>query len=123
MRGPFLRVVDEHSHFYKRGQPAPMDSHTAQLLLTSPFHNVFPYRARRQTHEGRSSNQEGASCAWRGDYAWLTGPFLEVQDDDNHIYRRACRFEICSKTLAVLDSFSYRRHFAFMDRASWHRSD
>lgn len=41
LRGPFLRVVDEHSHFYKRGRPEPMDSHTAQLLRASPFHDVF----------------------------------------------------------------------------------
>ena len=119
--GPFLRTVDQHSHFYKRGQPEPMDSHTAQLLQTSPFHDAFlpsefpvalGVRRPMVVHPTRSILRlERGLCV-----AHRTVP--EVQDDDNHIYRRARRFEICSKTLAVLESSSYRRHFAFMDRAS-----
>lgn len=123
LRGPFLRVVDEQGHSYKRGQPEPIDSRTARLLATAPFHDVFllsesPVALTASDPQWSSIKPEEASCAWRGDYACLTGPFLEVQDDDDHTYRRGCPFEICSKTLAVLDSSSYRRHFAFINRAS-----
>ena len=57
-------------------------------------------------------------CVWKGDYALFTGPFLEVEDDDHHVYRRGAPLEICSKTVAVLESSSYRRHFAVINRAS-----
>ena len=123
LRGPFLRVVDERGHPYKRGQPEPIDRHTAQLLGAPPFHDVFllsesPVALTASDPRWSSIRPEEAPCAWRGDYACLTGPFLEVQDDDDHIYRRGCPFEICSKTLTVLESSSYRRHFAFINRAS-----
>jgi hypothetical protein len=115
--------VDEQGHSYKRGQPEPIDSRTARLLATAPFHDVFllsesPVALTASDPQWSSIKPEEASCAWRGDYACLTGPFLEAQDDDDHTYRRGCPFEICSKTLAVLDSSSYRRHFAFINRAS-----
>lgn len=124
LRGPFLRVVDEEGHGYQRGQPEPIDSHTAQLLHASPFHDVFllsesPVAFTASDPRWSSiTPEEAVPCVWRGDYACLTGPFLEVQDDDDHIYRRGCPLEICAKTLAVLQSPSYRRHFAFINRAS-----
>ena len=48
----------------------------------------------------------------------LTGPFTEVEDDDHHVFRRGSPLEICSKTLKVLESDLYRRHFAMINRAA-----
>jgi hypothetical protein len=56
-------------------------------------------------------------CAWKGHYALLAGPFAEAADDDHHVYRRGEPLEICSKTLAVLESQGYAPHFAILNRA------
>src|SRR5881628_3390264 len=48
----------------------------------------------------------------------FTGPFTEAEDDDHHIYRRGVPLEICSKTLDVLNSGPYSRHFTIINRAS-----
>lgn len=58
-----------------------------------------------------------APCTWRGHYALLAGPFMEAADDDNHVYRRGEPLEICSKTLDVLETEGYARHFTILNRA------
>jgi hypothetical protein len=60
---------------------------------------------------------EQAPCVWRGHFALLTGPFVEAADDDHHVFRRGQPLEICSKTLAVLETDGYRGHFAIINRA------
>src|SRR5207302_1166367 len=57
-------------------------------------------------------------CVWKGHFALFTGPFTEVEDDDHHVYRRGVPLEICSKTLDVLESGPYSRHFAVINRAT-----
>ncbi len=56
-------------------------------------------------------------CTWQGHYALLAGPFLEAADDDHHVYHRGEPLEICSKTLAVLETHGYASHFAVINRA------
>jgi hypothetical protein len=56
-------------------------------------------------------------CIWQGHYALLAGPFAEAADDDHHLYRRGQPVEICSKTLAVLQTGGYASHFAILNRA------
>jgi hypothetical protein len=58
-----------------------------------------------------------APCVWKGHFALFAGPFVEAADDDHHVYRRGVPLEICSKTLDVLDSGPYSRHFTVINRA------
>ena len=58
-----------------------------------------------------------APCTWQGHYALLAGPFLEAVDDDHHVYRRGEPLEICSKTVAVLETNGYQPHFVMLNRA------
>ncbi|HET7058896.1 MAG TPA: methyltransferase domain-containing protein [Nitrospiraceae bacterium] len=123
LRGPFRCVIDERGHAYERGRPEPIDCGTARLLQAPPFHDLFlltDSSAPLTASDPRwcSIQPPPVPCVWKGDYALFTGPFLEVEDDDHHVYRRGTPVEICSKTLAVLESSSYRRHFAVINRAS-----
>jgi arsenite methyltransferase len=123
LRGPFRCVIDERGHAYERGRPEPIDCGTARLLQAPPFHDLFlltDSSAPLTASDPRwcSIQPPPVPCVWKGDYALFTGPFLEVEDDDHHAYRRGTPVEICSKTLAVLESSSYRRHFAVINRAS-----
>ncbi|MDH5726511.1 MAG: hypothetical protein OEY60_13670, partial [Nitrospira sp.] len=58
-----------------------------------------------------------APCTWQGHYALLAGPFVEVEDDDHHIYCRGEPLEICSKTVTVLEAEWYKPHFVILNRA------
>ena len=125
LRGPFRRVLDERGRLYERARPAPIDRSTAQLLQTPPFHDLFlltDSAAPLTASDPRwcSIQPLTVPCVWKGDYALFTGPFLGVEDDDHHVYLRGVPVEICSKTLTVLESSPYRRHFAVINRASGH---
>jgi arsenite methyltransferase len=61
-------------------------------------------------------------CTWQGHYALLAGPFVEAADDDQHLYRRGEPLEVCSKTVAVLETAGYQPHFVILNRASEHVS-
>lgn len=123
LRGPFRRVVDERGHSYERGRPEPIDRLTLRLLQTPPFQDVFlltnsatPLTA--SDPRWCTIEPPTVPCVWKGDYGVLTGPFLEAEDDDQHVYRRGAPVEICSKTLSVLESSPYRRHFAVFNRVA-----
>jgi SAM-dependent methyltransferase len=123
LRGPFRRVMDERGRTYERGQPKPIECGTARLLKAPPFRDLFlltdsaiPLTA--SDPQWCAIQPPTVPCGWKGDYALFTGPFLEVEDDDHHTYRRGIPVEICSKTLTVLESSPYRRHFAVINRAS-----
>ncbi|TLY18578.1 MAG: hypothetical protein E6K67_06830 [Nitrospirae bacterium] len=60
---------------------------------------------------------EQKPCVWRGHFALLTGPFLEAEDDDHHVYHRGVPLEICSKTLRVLNEEAYSPHFLILNRS------
>jgi len=123
LRGPFRRVVDERRHHYEQGRPEPIDGEAARLLQAPPFHDLFLFTdsaAPLTASDPRwcSTQPPTGPCVWKGDYALLTGPFLEAEDDDHHVYRRGAPVEICSKTLTVLESSPYGRHFAVINRAA-----
>src|SRR5207244_4404849 len=121
--GPFSRAVDELGQAYQRGQPTQVSARTAQLLKTPPFDRLFllsEVAVSLATTDERlvAILPAEAPCVWKGHFAIFTGPFTEVQDDDHHVYRRGVSLEICSKTLDVLESGPYSRHFAIINRAS-----
>jgi len=123
LRGPFSQVVDELGQRYQRGVPQAVNARTVQLLKTLPFEQLFllsetPLSLEPSDARWLAVLPEQVPCVWRGDYAMLTGPFADVEDDDHHVFRRGSPLEICSKTLKVLESDLYRRHFAMINRAT-----
>lgn len=122
LRGPFSRVIDELGQSYERGVPQAVDARTALLLKTRPLEPLFllgDSEAPLAPSDPRlvAIFPDQAPCVWKGDFAVLTGPLLEAADDDLHLYRRGVPVEICSKTLAVLNSDAYKKHFAIINRA------
>ena len=120
--GPFSRAVDELQQAYYRGVPEPISARTAQLLTTPPFERLFllsdqPTSLAATDRRVVSVLPAQAPCIWKGHFALFTGPFMEAEDDDHHVYRRGVPLEICSKTLDVLESGPYSRHFAIINRA------
>ncbi|WP_447979939.1 methyltransferase domain-containing protein [Candidatus Nitrospira bockiana] len=123
LRGPFSTVTDERGQAYRRGEPTPLSRQAAACLGLPPFAPLFllsdaPLSLAPADPRLSMVLPESAPCVWQGDYAILVGPFLEVQDDDHHVYRRGQPLEICSKTRKVLESDGYRSHFALINRAS-----
>ncbi len=121
--GPFSRAVDELGQAYQRGQPTQASARTAQLLKTPPFDRLFllsdqPIPLAKTDQRLVSILPAQTPCVWKGHFALFTGPFTEAEDDDHHIYRRGVPLEICSKTLDVLNSGPYSRHFTIINRAS-----
>lgn len=121
--GPFSRVVDELGQKYHRDVPEPISAHTASLLKLPPFDQLFLLSNRPVSLEASdplrvSVLPADAPCVWKGDYALLTAPFAEAEDDDHHDYRRGIPFEICSKTLDVLKSGPYQGRFALLNRTA-----
>ncbi|MCS6897424.1 MAG: methyltransferase domain-containing protein [Nitrospira sp.] len=122
LRGPFSRVVDERGVPYQRGIPQPITPENAWLLSSPPLTNHFLLTAEPVWLDTTDPRWQAvlpaqAPCTWQGHYALLAGPFLEVADDDHHVYRRGEPLEICSKTLAVLQAEGYAPHFAILNRA------
>jgi hypothetical protein len=122
LRGPFNRVVDERGTAYQRGIPQPITPDDAALLSYPPLAGHFvltphPVWLDQTDPRWNAVFPAQAPCTWQGHYALLAGPFLEAADDDQHIYRRGEPLEICSKTLAVLETEGYMPHFAILNRA------
>jgi len=121
--GPFSRAVDELGQTYHRGKPEPVTARTAQLLKTPPFERLFllseqPVSLAATDQRLVSILPAQTPCVWKGHFALFTGPFMEAEDDDHHVYRRGIPLEVCSKTLDVLESGLYSRHFAVINRAT-----
>ena len=122
LRGPFNRVVDERGTAYQRGIPQPITPDDVILLSCPPLAGHFvltphPVWLDQTDPRWTAVFPIETPCTWQGHYALLAGPFLEAADDDQHIYRRGEPLEICSKTLAVLESEGYVPHFAILNRA------
>jgi len=120
-KGPFSRVVDEFGCSFVRGVPQPIDSSTATLLQSLPYKDLFilsekPVELSPQDRGWSAVLPEETACVWEGHFALMTGPFIEAADDDDHVYHCGAPLEICSKTLKVLNSDEYRRHFAVINR-------
>ena len=121
--GPFSRVTDEQGLHYQRGVPEAISARTAAMLALPPFEHLMAISDRPisfQTDDPRlvAVLPADAPCVWKGHYAMLTAPFAQAGDDDHHLYRRGVPMEICSKTLAVLESSQYRGHFAVINRSA-----
>lgn len=122
LRGPFSRVTDERGASYQRGIPQLITTETAGLLSSPPLVDHFflttdPVQLDHSDPRWTAVLPAEAPCTWQGHYALLAGPFLEVEDDDHHLYRRGEPLEICSKTVAVLEAQGYQPHFAVLNRA------
>jgi SAM-dependent methyltransferase len=122
LRGPFSQVVDELGMRYQRGVPQAVNARTVQLLKTPPFEPLFllsetPVSLEPSDGRWLAVLPEQAPCVWKGHFAVLAGPFVEAADDDHHVFRRGNPLEICSKTVAVLGTDGYERHFVIFNRA------
>mgnify|MGYP001603965299 CR=1 FL=1 len=122
LRGPFSRVVVERGTTYRRGIPQPITSEERLLLSTPPFTEHFlltakPIELDSDDPRWTAVFPADAPCTWHGHYALLAGPFVEAADDDHHVYRRGEPLEICSKTVAVLETEGYQPHFVILNRA------
>ncbi len=121
LRGPFNRVIDERGKTYQRGIPRPITLDDAVLLNHAPLADHFVLTADPVWIDQSDSRWTAVfpaqtPCIWQGHYALLAGPFVEVTDDDHHVYRRGEPLEICSKTFAVLKAEGYAPHFAILNR-------
>ena len=122
LRGPFNRVVDERGIAYQRGIPQPITPADVLLLSHAPLANHFvltadPVWLDQSDPRWTAVFPAQAPCIWQGDFALLAGPFVEVADDDHHVYHRGEPLEICSKTRTVLETEGYAPHFAILSRA------
>lgn len=120
--GPFNRAVDERGTSYQRGIPQPIGQESVFLLSQPPLASFFvlsqePVWLDRDDRRWSAVFPAQEPCVWRGDFALLAGPFLEVADDDHHVYRRGEPLEVCSKTVTVLTDQGYAPHFAIINRA------
>jgi arsenite methyltransferase len=127
LRGPFSRVVDELGTTYFRGIPQPITPDAVGLFSQTPLASHFvlssdPLWLDRADDRWAAIYPADAPCLWQGHFAMLAGPFVEAADDDHHVYRRGEPVEICSKTLAVLETDGYAPHFAIINRAGQHIS-
>ncbi len=127
LKGPFSLVKDELGHTYRRGIPEPLDPRTSALLHMPRYEGLFhfadaPVALTRADPQWVEVLPEEAGCAWKGDFALLTGPLLEVQDDDGHTFSCNAPMEICSKTRKVLEHDGYAPYFGMFNRAGYQGS-
>jgi arsenite methyltransferase len=123
LRGPFSRLVNERGTTYRRGIPQIITPEEALLLSVPPLAEHFllttePVQLDNHDPRWTAVFPADAPCTWQGHYALLAGPFVEAADDDHHLYRRGEPLEICSKTVAVLNSDGYQPHFVIVNRSS-----
>ncbi|GJL60283.1 MAG: hypothetical protein NPIRA03_31400 [Nitrospirales bacterium] len=122
LTGPFSQVVDELGTTFTRGNPQQIDERTVALLALAPYHERFIIAEQPVAlgvHDPRmlAVFPEEATCIWEGQFAVLTGPFLEVCDDDHHTYQCGEPAEICSKTNKVLQTTFYQPYFSIINRS------
>lgn len=122
LRGPFSQLADEQGTTYQRGIPQAITHESARLLSVPPFAEHFlltsePIHLDHQDPHWSAVLPAETPCTWQGHYALLAGPFIEIADDDHHVYRRGEPLEICSKTVAVLETAGYQPHFVILNRA------
>lgn len=122
LKGPFSLVKDELERTYRRGIPQPLDDKTSALLHMPFYEKLFdftdaPTEMTQTDLRWSAVLPEKTPWVWNGDFAILTGPFLEVQDDDGHTFVCGVPMEICSKTKKVLEHESYTPYFGIFNRA------
>ena len=122
LNGPFSLVKDELGQTYRRGIPEPLDHKTSALLRTPCYEKLFDFTDTSAEMTQADPQESGVlpeetPLAWNGDFAILTGPFLEVQDDDGRTFSCGVPMEICSKTRKVLENDLYAPYFGIVNRA------
>ena len=122
LRGPFSQARTESGVTFHRGAPQQIDDQAAYLLALPSYKDHFiltdrPIALTDQDPQLYVVRPEDTPCIWEGQFAILTGPFLEVSDDDGHAYHCGEPLEICSKTFRVLQHPQYRSSFGIIDRA------
>lgn len=120
--GPFSKAVSELGTLYRRGEGAKMTPQESALISHTPLSKYFilskePLHLSFLDPKFLSVRPENRPCVWEGDFAILTSYFLEIEDDDAHIYKRGLPLEICSKTKKVLESNGYEGLFSMIHRA------
>ncbi len=122
LTGPFSSVTDELGRTWQRGVPQPLEPRTSALLQMPRYAELFhladtPVTFTRDDPRWREVLPEDTACAWHGDFALLTGPLLDVRDDDGHLFSCNAPTEICSKTRKVLEHPLYAPYFGMINRA------
>ncbi|MFQ5915755.1 MAG: methyltransferase domain-containing protein [Nitrospinota bacterium] len=120
-RGPFSAVQDELGNEYRRGVPRKVDGKSIRALGLPGYQGLFEGAIPQGDEIPAGGTEpvlpEDSPCLWQGRFAILAGPFLRVQDDDNHVYLRGEAVEICSKTQKVLEHPHYAPFFGILNRA------
>ncbi len=121
-RGPFRRIIDKRGIAYQRGILQPITPEHAALLATPALAAHFLLMTDPTTIDQVDSRwiavlPAQAPCTWHGHVALLAGPFREVEDDDDHVYRHGEPVEICATTRTVLLSAPYAPYFVMLNRA------
>jgi SAM-dependent methyltransferase len=120
LTGPMSRAVTATGRSLLRGKPQRVSSEEAQILQSSacqPYIQVSTDERSLSENEIRKILPESGPCKYTGKFAVHTGPFLEMQDDDSHIYSAGEPLEICDKTAAVLADDLYKPLFTMLDKA------
>lgn len=122
-------LADEH-HARLEARPirsypivqAPLESAISELLEQQGFHGITYYQLSDlplqitngielkpfliSAHKGKSG-----TCFEQGHAVLYRGPWLQVCDDDGHVYRRGVRTAVCAKTYNLLLSAPYQGAF------------
>ncbi|MDR1589612.1 MAG: methyltransferase domain-containing protein [Oscillospiraceae bacterium] len=114
LTGPASRAVTECGEF-RRGAPQAVSDEAAAILRLPAYR---PYFSFKEAAPVRKILPKGDLCKYTGNFAVLTGAFLEIEDDDGHIYRLGAPLEVCDKTSAVLGRHGYRELVTLINRAA-----
>ena len=118
--GPCSAVVDELGNRYDRGVATEVTPETAQMLQLPRYRSYFFVTPEPREMAGAAQlgiPPEPGPCVYGGDFVSLVGPFTEVHDDDNHVFKAGEESEICGKTLKVLSSPLYKQLFVMINRS------
>jgi ubiquinone/menaquinone biosynthesis C-methylase UbiE len=121
LAGPPSRAVTDFGKEFRRGVPQTVSGDEAALLKSPAYSDYF-----RVADTPAALNADDftcilpvpGACKYTGKFVTLAAAFTELEDDDNHIYRRGEPLEICEKTAAVLDFHLYKKLFILVDRAA-----
>jgi SAM-dependent methyltransferase len=120
LTGPMSRVVTEFGTELLRGKPAIVSSEEAALLQMPAYQSYIQISEENLPSCPDMMTRilpEPGPCKYLGEFAVLTGPFVEIEDDDKHVYRMGEPLEICEKTAAVLDNELYKPLVMVMNKA------
>lgn len=82
-------------------------------LDAQPWQTVEGIEFRSMTVSAYKGKQ--GPCFEHNQAVMYKGPFIAVQDDDNHRYPRGVRIAVCKKTFSLLQSGPYRDSFVFIE--------